>query len=115
MAMSRSENMRRIRSTDTAAELVVRRALRSLGYTGYRLHRRDVPGRPDVAFVGRRKAIFVHGCFWHGHDCAEGVRKPKSNQGTGFPRSSTTANEMPAMKRVSPRIAGRCSCCGSAS
>lgn len=75
----RSENMRRIRSSDTLPELAVRRILRDLGRTGYRLHRRDLPGKPDMAFVGRRKAIFVHGCFWHGHDCKEGLRKPKSN------------------------------------
>ncbi|MGB4592329.1 MAG: very short patch repair endonuclease, partial [Coriobacteriia bacterium] len=79
MAISRSENMRRIRSRDTAPELLVRKALRQLGHVGYRLHRRDLPGRPDVAFVGKQKAIFVHGCFWHGHDCAEGQRTPKSN------------------------------------
>lgn len=86
MAMSRSDNMRRIRSTDTEPELAVRRILRSLGYTGYRLHRKEVPGKPDIVFVGRRKAILVHGCFWHGHDCAEGLRKPKSNQDYWLPK-----------------------------
>jgi DNA mismatch endonuclease (patch repair protein) len=86
MAMSRSDNMRRIRSTDTAPELAVRRILRGLGYTGYRLHRKDVPGNPDIVFGGRKKAILVHGCFWHGHDCAEGSRKPKSNQDYWVPK-----------------------------
>ena len=86
MAISRSENMRRIRSRDTEPELVVRRALRQLGHVGYRLHRSDLPGRPDVAFVGRKKAIFVHGCFWHGHDCAEGARRPKSNADYWLPK-----------------------------
>ncbi len=86
MAMSRSENMRRIRSSDTTPELVVRKALRELGYRGYRLHRKDVPGKPDVAFLGRKKAILVHGCFWHGHDCAEGLREPKSNQDYWLPK-----------------------------
>lgn len=81
MGISRSENMRRIRSCDTAPELAVRGALRQLGHVGYRLHRCDLPGRPDVVFAGRKKAIFVHGCFWHGHDCAEGARTPKSNAG----------------------------------
>lgn len=75
----RSENMRRIRSRDTSPELKVRSALRALGFTGYRLHRRELSGVPDIAFVGRRKAIFIHGCFWHGHDCKEGLRKPASN------------------------------------
>lgn len=77
--IGRSENMRRIRGKDTSPELIVRKMLRSIGYTGYRLHRKDLPGKPDVAFIGARKAIFVHGCFWHGHECKEGIRKPKSN------------------------------------
>lgn len=86
MAISRSENMRRIRSRNTAPELLVRRALRGLGYTGYRLHRRDLPGTPDVAFIGRKKAIFINGCFWHGHECAEGLRRPKSNVDYWLPK-----------------------------
>jgi len=86
MAMSRSENMRRIRSTDTGPELAVRRLLRELGYPGYRLHRKELPGTPDVAFVGRKKAIMVHGCFWHGHSCAAGARKPGSNQEYWLPK-----------------------------
>jgi DNA mismatch endonuclease (patch repair protein) len=86
MGISRSENMRRIRSRDTAPELLVRKALRQLGHVGYRLHRPDLPGRPDVAFVGKKKAIFVHGCFWHGHDCAEGMRTPKSNADYWLPK-----------------------------
>ncbi len=80
-AISRSENMRRIQSRGTRPELIVRRALRDLGYVGYRLHRCDLPGTPDVAFVGRKKAIFVHGCFWHGHECKEGQRVPRTNTG----------------------------------
>lgn len=72
--------MRCIRSRDTTPELIVRSALRQIGYSGYRLHRRDLPGSPDVAYIGRKKAIFVHGCFWHSHDCPEGLRKPKSNE-----------------------------------
>lgn len=59
--------MRAIRSKDTKPEIAVRREARRLGY-GYRLHRRELPGSPDLAFIGRRKAIFVHGCFWHQHD-----------------------------------------------
>jgi DNA mismatch endonuclease, patch repair protein len=75
----RSDNMRRIRSRDTGPEKTVRMLLRALGHTGYRLHRKDIPGKPDIAFVGCRKVIFVHGCFWHGHSCKEGLRQPKSN------------------------------------
>ena len=78
-AERRSENMRRIRSCNTSPEIMVRRVLREIGFTGYRLHRRELPGRPDIAFIGRRKALFVHGCFWHGHSCKEGIREPKSN------------------------------------
>ena len=86
MAMGRSENMRRIRGVDTKPEMVVRAVLRERGFTGYRLHRKDLPGRPDIAFIGRRKAIFVHGCFWHGHHCKEGIRKPKSNRDYWLPK-----------------------------
>ena len=68
--------MQAVRSKDTGPELVVRRLLHGMGYR-YRLHRKDLPGRPDVALGPRRKAIFVHGCFWHGHDCPKG-RLPKS-------------------------------------
>src|SRR5690349_7596484 len=74
----RSENMRRIRSQDTSPELLLRRKLHKLGYR-FRVHRTDLPGKPDLVFVGRRKAVFVHGCFWHQHSsCADG-RIPKSN------------------------------------
>jgi DNA mismatch endonuclease (patch repair protein) len=68
----RSENMRRIRAKDTKPEMVVRRLLHSLGYR-YRLHVRDLPGKPDVVFRKLKRAIFVHGCFWHQHgECREG-------------------------------------------
>jgi DNA mismatch endonuclease, patch repair protein len=90
MAIGRSENMRRIRSKNTAPEMVVRKALRALGFTGYRLHRRDLPGKPDIAFLSRRKAILIHGCFWHGHDCKEGVRRPRSNIDYWIPKIDRT-------------------------
>jgi len=69
--------MARVKGKDTKPELTVRRLAHALGYR-FRLHRKDLPGTPDLAFPGRRKAIFVHGCFWHGHDCARGSRKPKT-------------------------------------
>ena len=84
--MTRSENMQRIRGSDTGPELAVRKLLRELGFTGYRLHQKDLPGRPDVAFVGRRKAVMVHGCFWHGHGCKVGSREPKSNRDYWLPK-----------------------------
>lgn len=65
-----------IRSTDTKPELFVRRLVHSMGYR-YRLHRRDLPGVPDLVFRPKQKVIFVHGCFWHGHKCRLG-RMPKS-------------------------------------
>ncbi len=74
----RSAVMARVRGKDTRPELEVRRILTRLGLR-YRLHRRDLPGSPDVAFIGRRTALFVHGCFWHGHDCRRGARVPKQN------------------------------------
>lgn len=76
----RSENMRRIKSKDMKPELLVRKLVHSMGYR-YRLHRKDLPGKPDLVFGPRRKVIFVHGCFWHCHDdpeCLDG-RKPRSN------------------------------------
>lgn len=82
----RSENMRRIRSKDTAPELAVRKLCRGIGFTGYRIYRADLPGKPDLAWIGRKKAVFVHGCFWHGHDCTEGIRKPKSNRDYWLPK-----------------------------
>lgn len=75
----RSAVMRRVKGRDTTPEMTVRRALTRLG-ARYRLHRKDLPGRPDVVMAGRRLAIFVHGCFWHGHDCARGARVPKQNR-----------------------------------
>ena len=68
----RSENMRRIQSKNTAPELALRSLVYSLGYR-FRLHRKDLPGKPDLVFPGRRKVIFLHGCFWHQHkECREG-------------------------------------------
>lgn len=75
----RSAVMRRVKGKDTSPELAVRKALTALG-ARYRLNRKDLPGSPDIVMAGRRLAIFVHGCFWHGHDCARGSRVPKANR-----------------------------------
>jgi DNA mismatch endonuclease, patch repair protein len=64
----RQLNMSRIRGKDTKPELTLRRGLHALGFR-FRLHRGDLPGRPDLVFPSRRAVIFVHGCFWHGHTC----------------------------------------------
>lgn len=77
-APDRSAIMRAVPGRDTSAEMKVRRLVRAIA-PGYRLHRRDVPGRPDIAWIGARRAIFVNGCFWHGHDCRRGARMPKAN------------------------------------
>lgn len=65
---TRSRLMSRIRGTDTEPELLIRKGLFALGYR-YQLHRKDLPGKPDLTFPKYRAVIFVHGCFWHGHDC----------------------------------------------
>ena len=74
----RSRTMRAVKDRDTKPEMIVRRLLYSMGYR-YRLHRKDLPGKPDIVFGPHRKVIFVHGCFWHGHSCKRGNRLPKTN------------------------------------
>ena len=73
--------MAAIRSGGTKPEMIVRRIAHGLGYR-FRLHRKDLPGKPDLVFVSRRKIVFVHGCFWHLHPKAAclDARVPKSNQ-----------------------------------
>jgi DNA mismatch endonuclease, patch repair protein len=75
----RSWNMSRIRSTGTVPEQIVRRLLTSLG-ARYRLHRRDLPGKPDIVMAGRRRIIFVHGCFWHQHPGCREATMPTGNR-----------------------------------
>jgi DNA mismatch endonuclease (patch repair protein) len=85
MPLTRSENMRRIKAKDTSPEVAIRQVVHRLGYR-FRLHRKDLPGKPDLVFPARRKVIFVHGCFWHQHTgCREG-HKPKSNEGYWAPK-----------------------------
>lgn len=74
----RSANMSAIKGKNTKPEMRIRRLLHGLGYR-YSLHRKDLPGRPDLVFTSRRKAIFVHGCFWHMHDCRYGNVVPATN------------------------------------
>lgn len=75
----RSQVMARVKGRNTSPELKVRKLLTAMG-ARYRLHRKDLPGAPDIVLPSRRLAIFVHGCFWHGHDCARGARVPKQNR-----------------------------------
>ena len=71
--------MRAVKSSATSPELKVRGLVWRLGGR-YRLNRADLPGKPDIVLPGRRLALFVHGCFWHGHDCRRGARIPKTNR-----------------------------------
>jgi DNA mismatch endonuclease (patch repair protein) len=84
MPLTRSEVMRAVKSKDTKPEMTVRRMIHGMGYR-YRLHRKDLPGKPDLVFPGRRKVIFVHGCFWHSHGC-KSTRAPKSNLDYWLPK-----------------------------
>ena len=70
--------MRAVKSTDTKPEVKLRKALHALGFR-YRLNVKTLPGKPDLVFPKYRTVIFVHGCFWHGHDCKRGARVPKTN------------------------------------
>lgn len=74
----RSFNMSRIRNRNTRPEMKVRSLAHRMGFR-YRLHRKDLPGKPDLVFPSRRKIIFVHGCFFHMHNCRYGLVTPKTN------------------------------------
>ena len=80
-----SAHMRRIQKTDTKPEMVVRRMAHGMGFR-YRLHRRDLPGTPDLVFTRLKKVIFVHGCFWHQHDCSLGAKQPSANPDYWLPK-----------------------------
>ena len=75
--LSLTERMQRIRKADTKPEMIVRRMVHAMGYR-YRLHDRGLPGNPDIVLARHRKAILVHGCFWHRHDCPNGRKLPRS-------------------------------------
>ena len=81
----RSARMRLIRSGDTKPEKKLRSVLHRAGFR-FRLHDRSLPGTPDIVFPSRRKAIFVHGCFWHLHRCQKPSHKPKSNRAYWIPK-----------------------------
>lgn len=75
----RSAIMRSVKSANTKPEMAVRSLAHRLGYR-FRLHRKGLPGTPDLVFPRLRKIVFVHGCFWHGHSCRRGNRTPKDNR-----------------------------------
>ena len=88
--------MGRIRGKDTAPEMLVRSLVHRMGFR-FRIHRSDLPGSPDLVFPGRKKVIFVHGCFWHQHDCKRGKR-PSSND--SFWNSKLDANVQRDKKNI---------------
>ena len=90
MPSERSVRMALIRSRDTKPELAVRRIVHGLGYR-YRLHGKDLPGRPDIVFRLRRKVVFVHGCFWHLHEDCPNCRPPKSRRDYWKPKLERNA------------------------
>ncbi len=104
----RSWNMSRIRGKDTKPELLVRRLLHAKGYR-YRLHGKSgkvrLPGNPDLVFAGRRKVIFVNGCFWHFHDCRVGLHAPKANASFWETKRSRT-RDRDARQRLQLEAAG---------
>jgi DNA mismatch endonuclease, patch repair protein len=83
--MNRSANMRAIRSEGMRPEMAVRKLVHNLGFR-FRLHRRDLPGNPDLVFPAKRKVIFVHGCFWHSHEACKVAHLPKSNLNYWIPK-----------------------------
>lgn len=92
-ADKRSAVMRAVKSSDTAPERAVRAAVRALGYgRRYRLNGAHLPGKPDLVFTSLGKVVFVHGCFWHGHDCKRGARQPKDN--AAYWRAKITRNRL---------------------
>ena len=86
----RSARMALVRAKDTKPELLVRRLVHGMGYR-YRLHRRDLPGTPDLVFPGRGKVIFIHGCFWHRHARCALARLPKSRGDFWLPKLTANA------------------------
>lgn len=92
---ARSRNMSRIRAKDTKPEMLVRRLVHAMGYR-YRLHRKDLPGKPDLVFGPRKKIVEVHGCYWHAHlrydpTCWEARSEAKSNKNYWGPKMDRNA------------------------
>jgi DNA mismatch endonuclease, patch repair protein len=92
----RSWLMSRVKGRDTTPEVAVRSMIHTLGYR-FRLHRADLPGKPDIVFGPRKKIVFVHGCFWHGHRCGKG-RLPKSNN--AFWRDKIVTNRARDLRHI---------------
>ena len=89
--------MQSVKTKNTAPEVEVRKHLFALGYR-FRLHRKDLPGSPDIVLPGRKKVVFIHGCYWHGHNCSKG-RLAKSN--TDYWGSKIEVNKERDKKNIS--------------
>lgn len=94
----RSERMSRIKDRNTKPELIVRSLIHRMGYR-YRLHGKELPGRPDLVFTKRRKVIFVHGCFWHRHEGCRLARLPKSRLDFWRPKLEANAERDKEVER----------------
>ena len=111
--VERSERMARIRSKDTEPELLVRSAAHRLGYR-FRLHRKDLPGAPDLVFPARKKVVFVHGCFWHAHAGCKVANRPRLAGRFGMRSSNETKRVMLVTKSSCGVRDGMCLSCGNA-
>lgn len=110
---ARSRTIRVVRSQDTGPEVTVRRIAHKLG-DRFRLHRKDLPGTPDLVFPRFRKVIFVHGCFWHGHDCPRGSREPQMNRDYWAGKLEKNKARTPRPCQIYDQWVGRRRRCGSA-
>ncbi len=102
----RSRIMRQVHSRNTQPELAVRSLVHRLGFR-FTLHRRDLPGNPDLVFPARRRIIFVHGCFWHGHRCRAGRNRPASNTGYWIPKLDRNRRRDRINRRLLARLGWR--------
>ena len=98
--------MSRVRAANTRPEIVVRRLVHGLGYR-FRLHRRDLPGTPDLVLPKHRAVLFVHGCFWHQHACRLGRRRPASNRTYWEPKLARNVERDAEANRALERLAAR--------
>lgn len=72
--------MRQVKGKNTYPELIVQQILQEMGYDNYQLHPENIAGKPDMAWIDYKAVLFIHGCFWHGHDCSRGSRLPKTHR-----------------------------------
>ena len=98
--------MARVKSGNTGPEIIIRRLVHGLGFR-FRLHRRDLPGTPDLVLPKHRAVVLVHGCFWHQHDCRRGQRQPSSNQVYWGPKLARNVERDASVKSALARMGWR--------